>query len=116
SRRKSRVANRIERQGVAVSRSGLGPAALSARVRPAPPAESAMSPTLLVTHDACARHDTGHWHPESPARLAAVLQALAGPGFAGLERAEAPRATAAQLGLAHPAAFVERALAAVPQT
>ncbi len=75
-----------------------------------------MTPTLLITHQACAGHDTGHWHPESPARLAAVLQALDQPAFAGLGWLEAPRATAAQLALAHPAAFVERALAAVPET
>jgi acetoin utilization deacetylase AcuC-like enzyme len=72
--------------------------------------------TQLITHEACARHDTGHWHPESPARLAAVLKALDGPDFAALDRREAPRASPEQLALAHPAAFVERALAAVPLT
>lgn len=75
-----------------------------------------MTPALLITHEACARHDTGHWHPESPARLAAVLKALDNADFAGLAWREAPRATAAQLALAHPEAFVERALAAVPET
>jgi len=75
-----------------------------------------LPPALLLTHAACARHDTGHWHPESPARLAAVLKALEGPDFAALAWQEAPRATPAQLALAHPMDFVRRALAAVPET
>ena len=48
--------------------------------------------TLLYTHPACLEHDPGNHHPESPARLRAVLAALSGPQFAGLERREAPEA------------------------
>lgn len=70
--------------------------------------------SLLFTHEACARHDTGHWHPESPARLAAVLKALQDPAFDGLGWREAPRAEEESLARAHPAAFVQRALEAVP--
>ena len=40
--------------------------------------------TLLYSHPACAEHDPGARHPESPARLAAVLDALAAPEFAAL--------------------------------
>ena len=48
--------------------------------------------TLLYTHSACLAHDPGPHHPESPARLRAVLEALSGPQFAALERREAPEA------------------------
>ena len=48
--------------------------------------------TLLYTHPACLEHDPGPHHPESPARLRAVLAALDDPEFSGLERREAPEA------------------------
>ncbi|MFT5540092.1 MAG: acetoin utilization deacetylase AcuC-like enzyme, partial [Alphaproteobacteria bacterium] len=32
--------------------------------------------TLILTHPACLGHDPGSGHPESPARLKAVLAAL----------------------------------------
>src|ERR1700732_133610 len=72
--------------------------------------------TLLYTHQACLDHDPGSYHPESPARLRAVLEALAAPEFARLERREAPEATIEDLARVHPRPFVERLLAAVPQT
>jgi acetoin utilization deacetylase AcuC-like enzyme len=71
--------------------------------------------TRLYTHPACLQHDMGRGHPESPARLQAVLAALDAPEFAGLERAEAPSAGVAQIARAHPAAYVEAILEAVPQ-
>ena len=46
--------------------------------------------TLLYSHPTCLEHDPGRHHPESPARLRAVLAALDGPEFARLERREAP--------------------------
>ena len=58
--------------------------------------------TLLYSHPACAEHDPGSMHPESPARLAAVLDALSAPEFAALDRREAPPATRAQLTRVHP--------------
>ena len=70
--------------------------------------------TLLYTHEACLSHDPGPHHPESPARLEAVLEALSDPAFAALERREAPRATAAQIARVHPGDFAERLLASVP--
>jgi acetoin utilization deacetylase AcuC-like enzyme len=70
--------------------------------------------TALITHAACFDHDTGPGHPESSARLVAVLEALAEPRFATLMRREAPRATIDQIARCHPRAFVEAVLAAIP--
>ena len=72
--------------------------------------------TLLYTHPACLEHDPGPYHPESPARLRAVQAALATPEFARLERREAPEAAIEDLTRVHPRAFVERLLAAVPES
>src|SRR6266566_1176350 len=72
--------------------------------------------TLLFTHQACLDHDPGDYHPESAARLRAVLEALDTPEFAGLERREAPEAEIDDIARVHPRGFVERLLAAVPQT
>jgi acetoin utilization deacetylase AcuC-like enzyme len=68
----------------------------------------------LYTHPACLQHDPGPGHPESPARLAAVLRALDHDRFAALDRIEAPRATRQQLLRVHHAAHVERILDAAP--
>ncbi|HEX4113778.1 MAG TPA: histone deacetylase family protein [Stellaceae bacterium] len=70
--------------------------------------------TALFTHPACLGHDTGRRHPESPARLAAVLDALSGEAFAVLERQEAPRATLDDLALIHPRDCIDAILAAIP--
>ncbi|HEX5454193.1 MAG TPA: histone deacetylase family protein [Stellaceae bacterium] len=71
--------------------------------------------TLLYTHPACLGHDPGPHHPESPARLRAVLAALEAPEFAALDRREAPAAALDDIARVHPRRFVERLLAAVPQ-
>jgi acetoin utilization deacetylase AcuC-like enzyme len=72
--------------------------------------------TLLLTHPACLEHDPGEYHPESPARLRAVLAALAVPEFSALARREAPAAGIADIARVHPRDFVEAMLAAVPET
>jgi len=72
--------------------------------------------TLLYTHPACLAHDPGRHHPESPARLRAVLAALEEREFAGLERREAPEAAREDLFRVHPRRHVEGVLGAVPQT
>ena len=72
--------------------------------------------TLLYTHPACLEHDPGRHHPESPARLRAVLAALDEPEFARLERREAPEAALDDLLRVHPRRLVERMLAAVPKS
>jgi acetoin utilization deacetylase AcuC-like enzyme len=68
--------------------------------------------TLLFTHDACLLHDTGRHHPESPARLRAVLDGLS--GFSKLARREAPRTEEAEVARAHTPRFVAQILAAIP--
>jgi acetoin utilization deacetylase AcuC-like enzyme len=71
--------------------------------------------TLLLTHPACLDHDPGDFHPESPARLRAVLAALEAPEFAGLDRRAAPEADRDDLARVHPPQLIEDLLAAVPQ-
>ena len=70
--------------------------------------------TQLWSHPACLEHDAGSFHPESPARLRAVLAALDPPEFAALERREAPAVAIEDLARVHPREFVEARLAAVP--
>jgi acetoin utilization deacetylase AcuC-like enzyme len=72
--------------------------------------------TLLYTHPACLEHDPGRHHPESAARLHAVLDALADPEFARLERREAPEAALDDLIRVHPRQHVERMLRVVPRS
>ncbi len=72
--------------------------------------------TFLYTHPACFEHDPGRHHPESPARLRAVLAALDDPEFARLERREAPEAALDDLLRVHPRRHVERILGAVPKS
>ena len=71
--------------------------------------------TLLYTHSACLDHDPGSHHPESPARLRAVLAALSGPQYAGLDRREAPEAAFDDVLRVHSRRHVERVLDAVPK-
>ncbi len=72
--------------------------------------------TLLYSHAACRGHDPGAMHPESPARLKAVLSALDGDAFDALERREAPRADKALIARVHSPEFVEAVLATVPRS
>jgi len=71
--------------------------------------------TMLWTHEACIGHDPGSHHPESPARLKAVLAALDAQEFDSVERCAAPEAELGEIELAHPAAYVEQVLAAIPK-
>ena len=72
--------------------------------------------TLLVTHSDCIHHQTGEGHPESPARLAAVIEALDAAEFAGLARAQAPLADEKSLARVHGESFVKHLLNSVPQS
>jgi acetoin utilization deacetylase AcuC-like enzyme len=68
----------------------------------------------LYTHPACLQHDPGPGHPESPARLHAILAALDRDRFATLDRIEAPRASIDALERVHDPAYVARILASAP--
>ncbi|MGH8122321.1 MAG: histone deacetylase family protein [Rudaea sp.] len=71
--------------------------------------------TLLYTHAACLQHLPGPGHPESPARLQAVLDALDNDRFAALDRVEAPLATRAQLERVHDAELIDCIAANAPR-
>src|SRR5258706_7793055 len=71
--------------------------------------------TWLFTHPACLAHEMGPHHPESPARLRAILAALEAAEFAPLVRHEAPAATVDSLAFVHDRGFVEAVLAAIPK-
>jgi acetoin utilization deacetylase AcuC-like enzyme len=66
--------------------------------------------TALISHPACAEHDPGAGHPESPQRLHSILRALEQPEFASLVRLEAPRAGRKALERAHHRELVEAIL------
>ena len=70
--------------------------------------------TLLLHHQSSELHDTGHGHPERPDRIKSVMKALSDEVFEPLVRREAPAASPEQLARAHPAAFVEAVLGAIP--
>jgi acetoin utilization deacetylase AcuC-like enzyme len=72
--------------------------------------------TLLLSHASCLAHDTGQHHPEQPARLRAVLDALGRPAFAALVRREAPEAPREDIARAHSRRYVEGILAAIPKS
>jgi acetoin utilization deacetylase AcuC-like enzyme len=71
--------------------------------------------TLLITHAACAGHDMGEGHPERPARMRAIDQALEHERFQMLARDSAPRASIAVLTRVHPASYVEAIERASPK-
>ena len=70
--------------------------------------------TRLYTHMDCFGHDPGQMHPEHPSRLKAVLTALEATEFHDLDRQEAPLADLAQIERAHPKAYIDGILGAVP--
>jgi acetoin utilization deacetylase AcuC-like enzyme len=74
--------------------------------------------TLLYTHPSSLEHDTGPGHPESIARMRAIMAALerAEPkgALVGVERREPPQATRAQLERVHTARYVDAVLRAEP--
>ena len=63
--------------------------------------------TLVYSHAACLEHQPGPGHPESPARLKAVLHALQAPEFASLLWRNAPMGTRDQAILIHDPLFVD---------
>ena len=67
----------------------------------------------IFTHAHMVAHNAGEGHPERPARLTAVLDALAAAGLDG-DRREATEAAVADLERVHPAAHVARLIGAEP--
>jgi len=70
--------------------------------------------TLLLSHPACFKHDTGEFHPENAERIAAIMHVLEHEDFLYLARGEAPPATHEQLLRAHSSAYIDRILGSVP--
>jgi acetoin utilization deacetylase AcuC-like enzyme len=68
-----------------------------------------MKPLGLVLDPVFEEHDTGPGHPERPARLHAVRQAIARSGLAaGVQTVEPERADDTLLGLVHDAGHIDR--------
>ena len=64
--------------------------------------------TAYITHPDCLKHDMGGYHPEQPARLTAIEQALrAAHLFERLQASEATPATHAQLLRVHDGAHID---------
>ena len=71
--------------------------------------------TAFITHPACLEHEMGPHHPECPARLRAVIDALEASGLmARLQRVEAPEVTRAQLAATHEPGYVDAVFDAAP--
>lgn len=70
--------------------------------------------TAFLTHSDCLQHHNPQGHPESVARLQAILERLDTPEFDALMRLDAPLGTDEQVLLAHPAAHLAAMKAAVP--
>ncbi|MEO1688639.1 MAG: histone deacetylase family protein [Pseudomonadota bacterium] len=69
----------------------------------------------LFSHPASHGHHTPPGHPERVQRIEAVEAALADPGFAALDRREAPAAAEDLLRLGHPQAYIDRIRAFEPE-
>ncbi|TYB77808.1 histone deacetylase family protein [Maritimibacter fusiformis] len=70
--------------------------------------------TALFTHPDCLDHINPPGHPEQVARLKAIDAALAAPGFATLDRREAPLGDEADIRRAHPKVHLDRIRASAP--
>jgi acetoin utilization deacetylase AcuC-like enzyme len=70
--------------------------------------------TRLYTHPIFLEHITPPGHPERPDRLRAIERVLDDEAFAALDRVQAPEGDEATIVYAHPADFVARVRAAIP--
>lgn len=74
-----------------------------------------MTKSALITHPICLQHEMGPHHPESPARLRAVLAQLENAGLsAQMDAVDAPLASQEALSETHLPDYVERIFAAAP--
>jgi acetoin utilization deacetylase AcuC-like enzyme len=69
----------------------------------------------VFSHPACLAHDPGPGHPEAPARLVAVINALQ-QALPGLHWQEAPLASRSQVARVHDEALICRVLDSMPET
>ena len=73
--------------------------------------------TIVFSHPGCLGHNMGEGHPERPARMDAVEQALQQEGFDGrLVRRDAERAALDSIGLMHPQKYIDQIVASVPSS
>jgi acetoin utilization deacetylase AcuC-like enzyme len=63
--------------------------------------------TFIYTHTDCLQHVPGPGHPESPARLKAVVDALQAARLDGVHWRDAPLGTAEQVLLIHTPAYLD---------
>ncbi|HTU29979.1 MAG TPA: histone deacetylase [Solirubrobacteraceae bacterium] len=63
-------------------------------------------PGVLLTHPSSLEHDTGE-HPEQPARMTVIEQALAAVDWCGFERAQSPACPLDALRAVHPGRYVD---------
>jgi acetoin utilization deacetylase AcuC-like enzyme len=72
--------------------------------------------TFFYTHPDCLTHETGPNHPESAARLEALLERLKDDEFGKLVQKQAPRATLDQILAVHSNDYVDRISDAIPKS
>lgn len=70
--------------------------------------------TLFVTHPSSLQHDTGPGHPESIARVKAVMNVLGAPEFEALVRREAPRGSVWDIKRVHDDIYMQSVFSRVP--
>ena len=77
---------------------------------------SAAMTIAFISHSDCRAHDMGMHHPEQPARLDAVEQALADSGlYDRLDRHDAPLANLDHIARVHPREYIEALREASPE-
>jgi len=97
-------------------RAGAALGALTAFKTPAALKPTTMK-TAYISHAACLRHEMTANHPERPARMQAIEQALQRAGlFSKLAQYEAPLASKAVLARAHTNAYIDWIFSQSPKT
>ena len=88
----------------------------STALRTEAPASAACAVTAYFAHPDCGLHEMGAWHPESPARLAAIDDALIASGMADLvAHRDVPLADDADLLRVHSERHLEEIRASAPE-
>ena len=66
--------------------------------------------TLFYSHQDCLTHDPGGGYPESPQRLAQILERLADVEFSPLRRRKSPKIEGSQIARVHDIDYVQSIL------